>query len=154
MLKSSPNEITDSDNSVLLIPEIGLAHYGNLQLALNYVDLVSSLGLKTVKFQHHLSLYESSPSEQFRVKHRHFPYSSRFEYWDKMSLSESEWIYLYKYVLSKDLSFSIKINFLGLFNKISSVKLPVPGPISIILLSFIFVNFVIFLQIFLSIKKF
>ena len=110
ILVDSPFEISNVPNSLLLIPEIGLAHYGNLQLALNFVDLVAKLGLKVVKFQHHNCLYESSQNEQFRVSHEHFPFNNRYEYWKQTSFTTDEWSYLYSYVLDKGLSFSITPN--------------------------------------------
>ena len=57
-------------------------------------------------------------------------------------------------LFANNLSFSIHINFLGDVFKISIVKLPVPGPISIISLFLSDESDKIFFIIFLSIKKF
>ena len=46
------------------------------------------------------------------------------------------------------------INDFGFCLRISSVRAPLPGPISIIFLFLILVNFIILVIIFLSIKKF
>ena len=55
----------------------------------------------------------------------------------------SEYFNLSSFVNSK--SFSITINDLGLFFKISSVRAPLPGPISTIFLFLIFDKHIIFL---------
>ena len=110
-LVATPSELNHaSGESILLIPEIGLAHLGSLNLALNYIDLVAKLGLKVVKFQHHDPRFESSLHEEFRVNHPHFTQPSRYQYWQDTSFTSDQWLRLYQYTLDRGLAFSITPN--------------------------------------------
>ena len=100
---------TSTANS-LVIPEVGLAHVGNLTLAYGYIDCLHKLGFKCVKFQAHSSIFESSPDEQFRVVDARIPSKSRFEYWDNTSFSIKEWSLLSKYAHDLGLLFAITPN--------------------------------------------
>ena len=93
-----------------LIPEVGLAHSGSFTLACAYIDLVSKLGLTSIKFQHHNSAYESSPNEQFRTFDSRIISKSRYDYWNDTSFDISTWKRLVDYAHSKNLLFGITPN--------------------------------------------
>lgn len=94
----------------LLIPEVACAHLGNLTLSYAYIDYVASVGLKTVKFQAHDPLHESSPTEQFRILDDRIPYKDRYSYWEGTSFSIEEWQNLSIYAKNKGLLFCITPN--------------------------------------------
>jgi N,N'-diacetyllegionaminate synthase len=73
-----------------LIAEIGQVHEGSLGLALNYIDQLSKYGVSIVKFQMHLSEYESSEHEKWRVPFS-LQDSTRQEYWRRTGFSFDEW---------------------------------------------------------------
>ena len=106
---SDPVSCEFQGSNILLIPEVGLAHLGNLQLALNYIDFLAGIGLPIIKFQHHFSIFESSPTEPFRVSHDHFP-MSRHNYWEYTDFSDSDWKYIYSYAHQKGIAFAITPN--------------------------------------------
>lgn len=74
-----------------IIAEIGQAHDGSLGQLHAYIDAVAATGVNAIKFQTHIAEAESSPQEPFRVKFSKQD-STRFEYWQRMSFSESQWI--------------------------------------------------------------
>ena len=93
-----------------LIPEVGLAHAGSYTLACAYIDVVSELGLRAIKFQHHNSAYESSLNEKFRTSDSRIISRSRYDYWNDTSFKPSTWKLLVDYAHSKDLLFGITPN--------------------------------------------
>ena len=50
-----------------LVAEVGLSHDGSLGIAHSYLDICSSLGIDTIKFQMHIAEAESSLKENFRI---------------------------------------------------------------------------------------
>lgn len=74
-----------------IIIEIAQAHEGSLGILHSYIDAVSRTGADAIKFQTHIAQAESSEYEPFRVK---FSYedNTRFDYWERMSFTEAQWI--------------------------------------------------------------
>ena len=93
-----------SDHTFLLIPEVAQAHCGSYTLACAYIDLVHSLDLPLIKFQHHISNFESSPSEQFRFLDKRIISKSRFAYWEDYSFDIDTWARVVEYASSKNVS--------------------------------------------------
>jgi len=93
-----------------LIAEVGLAHGGSYTLASSYIKLCKDLGLNAVKFQHHCSFYESTPSESFRASSPHISSSSRSQYWDDTSFTIHQWTSLCKYAKSLNIDIGITPN--------------------------------------------
>lgn len=75
---------------VYLIAEIAQAHDGSLGILHSYIDALAETGINAIKFQTHIAEAESSPKEPFRTN---FSYQdkTRFDYWKRVSFSESEW---------------------------------------------------------------
>lgn len=79
-----------------IIAEIAQAHDGSLGAAHAYIDAVARAGVDAVKFQTHIADAESTPQEQFRVNI--FPQdSTRYEYWKRISFTESQWKGLFQH---------------------------------------------------------
>jgi N-acetylneuraminate synthase len=74
----------------LIIGEVGLAHDGSLGYAHAFIDGVARAGADAVKFQTHIAIAESTPSEPFRVKFSRQD-ASRFDYWKRMEFTEAQW---------------------------------------------------------------
>ncbi len=72
-----------------LIAEIGQAHNGSFQKALDYIEALSKTGVDAVKFQTHIAAAESSIFEPFRV--RFSDDKTRFDYWKRMEFSLEQW---------------------------------------------------------------
>jgi N-acetylneuraminate synthase len=69
---------------------VGLAHDGSLGYAHAFIDGVARAGADAVKFQTHIAIAESTPSEPFRVKFSRQD-ASRFDYWKRMEFTEAQW---------------------------------------------------------------
>lgn len=80
-----------------IIAEVGQAHEGNIVTLHSYIDAIAKTGVKTIKFQAHLSDYESSKFDKFRTKQKYSVYSSRKEYWKKMEFTKKQWIDIKKH---------------------------------------------------------
>ena len=80
-----------------IIAEVGQAHEGNIVTLHSYIDAIAKTGVKTIKFQAHLSDYESSKFDKFRTKQKYSVYSSRKEYWKKMEITKKQWIDIKKH---------------------------------------------------------
>ena len=80
-----------TNTSTQVIAEIGQAHDGSLGILHSYIDAVAATGVKFIKFQTHIAAAESSDKETFRIP---FSYqdSTRYQYWDRMSFSQEEWL--------------------------------------------------------------
>ena len=88
----------------LVIAEIGLAHDGSLGAAHAFIDGVAGTGADAVKFQTHIASAESSPGEAFRVNI--FPQDeNRYDYWERTSFTEGQWIGLKQHAEDKKLIF-------------------------------------------------
>ena len=74
----------------LVIGEVGQAHDGSLGLAHSFIDVIAGSGADAVKFQTHIAAAESTPSEPWRVKFSRQD-DSRYQYWQRMEFTESQW---------------------------------------------------------------
>ena len=73
-----------------IIAEIAQAHDGSLGMAHAYIDAVAKTGANAIKFQTHIAVAESSIHEPFRVKFSKQD-ATRYEYWQRMEFSLSQW---------------------------------------------------------------
>lgn len=87
-----------------LIVEVGNAHEGSLGIACSFVDIVKSTGAKCVKFQLHLTEFESSENEPFR-KNFSPQDKTRVDYWNRVGFSFEDWKYLVAHTRSAGLEF-------------------------------------------------
>ena len=87
-----------------LIAEIGQAHDGSLGILHSYIDRLSKVGIKIIKFQMHIAEAESSEWEPFRIN---FSYEddTRYDYWSRMSFSELEWKGIKEHCDSNEIEF-------------------------------------------------
>ena len=76
-----------------IIAEIGLVHEGSLGLAMSMAQSAISSGADIIKFQAHFPKHESSSKELFRTRFSKQD-SSRWDYWERTSFSESQWAQL------------------------------------------------------------
>jgi N-acetylneuraminate synthase len=74
----------------LIIGEVALTHDGSLGLAHAFVDAIANAGADAVKFQTHIAVAESTPSEPFRVKFSRQD-ATRYDYWKRMEFTEEGW---------------------------------------------------------------
>jgi len=79
-----------ANNDIFVIAEVGQAHDGSLGILHSYIDAVAETGANAVKFQTHIAEAESSINEPFRVKFSYVD-QTRFDYWKRMSFTESQW---------------------------------------------------------------
>ena len=77
-------------NNPFIIAEIGQAHNGSFQKALDYVDALAGTGIDAIKFQTHIAAAESSIHEPFRVKFSDQD-ATRFDYWKRMEFTKAQW---------------------------------------------------------------
>ncbi len=88
----------------LVIGEVGLTHDGSLGLAHAFVDEIARGGADAVKFQTHIAAAESTPAEPFRVKFSRQD-ATRYEYWQRMELTEEQWRGLAEHARERGLVF-------------------------------------------------
>ena len=74
----------------LVVAEIAQTHDGSLGTAHAYIDAVARTGANAIKFQTHIAASESTPGEPFRIKFSRQD-ASRYDYWKRMELTESQW---------------------------------------------------------------
>ena len=91
-------------SETIVIAEVAQAHDGSLESAHEYIDLIANAGANAVKFQTHIAHAESTIREPWRVK-MSTPDKTRFDYWQRMEFSESEWIELRDHCFKRGLSF-------------------------------------------------
>ncbi|MBL8059151.1 MAG: N-acetylneuraminate synthase family protein [Chthonomonas sp.] len=77
-------------NRCLVIAEVAQAHDGSLGMAHAFVDAAKAAGADMVKFQMHFASEESTPQEPWRVAFSRQD-QSRYEYWQRMEFSETQW---------------------------------------------------------------
>jgi len=87
-----------------IIVEIGNSHDGSLGIAKSFVDMAISAGASVVKFQMHIAEYESSESDEFRVRFSDQD-ATRVDYWNRVGFSAQEWENLSNYCDSKNIEF-------------------------------------------------
>jgi len=78
------------ENRCFVIAEIGLSHEGSLGVAIAMATKAAKCGVDAVKFQTHISEYESSKWEEFRVI-GNYQDKTRFEYWKRTSFTIDQW---------------------------------------------------------------
>lgn len=88
----------------MLVAEIGMAHEGSLGLAMSMAKKAKECGADAVKFQYHISEYESSKFENFRKKFS-LQDNSRFDYWKRTSFTINEWKLLRNFCKKINLNF-------------------------------------------------
>lgn len=79
------------DHKPYFIAEVGQAHDGSLGMAHSYIEAAAKAGADAVKFQTHIAAEESTKEDVWRVK---FSYQddTRYEYWERMEFSETQWL--------------------------------------------------------------
>ena len=87
-----------------IIAEIGNTHEGSLGIALSMIDMAAFAGADIVKFQLHLSEFESTIFEPFRTKSFSQDYS-RQDYWNRVSFTFDQWKIIKKHCDSKGVEF-------------------------------------------------
>ena len=92
------------NNDVYMIAEIGQAHDGSLGILHSYIDAIADTGVDAIKFQTHIAEAESSMEEPFRIN---FSYEddTRYDYWQRVSFSKSQWIEIKAHCEEKGLEF-------------------------------------------------
>ncbi len=87
-----------------IIAEIGQTHDGNINIAHAFIDAIAKTGANAIKFQTHIASEESTPDEPWRVK---FSYQdqTRYDYWQRMEFSETQWLGLKNHADEKGLHF-------------------------------------------------
>ena len=75
---------------MFIIAEVGQAHDGSFEIALEYIDALAKTGVNAVKFQIHIADAESSIHEPFRIKFSDRD-KTRFDYWKRMEFKLEEW---------------------------------------------------------------
>lgn len=91
-------------NSTKIIAEIGNSHEGSLGIALSMIDMAAFAGADIVKFQLHLSEFESSIFEPFRVK-SFSQDKTRTDYWNRVGFTLDQWLLIKKHCDSKGVEF-------------------------------------------------
>ncbi len=87
-----------------IIVEIGNMHEGSLGIALGFIDMVAASGANIVKFQMHLSEFEGTADEPFRVNFSKQD-RTRKEYWDRVNFTDNGWREISTYAGNKGLEF-------------------------------------------------
>ncbi len=88
----------------MIIAEVGQAHDGSLGTLHAYIDAVAATGVDAIKFQTHIAEAESSAAEPFRVNFS-LQDKSRYDYWQRMSFSHSQWREIKQHCDQCDLEF-------------------------------------------------
>ena len=73
-----------------IVAEVAQAHDGSLGTAHAYIDAVAKTGANAIKFQTHIAVAESTPSEQFRIKFSNQD-ATRYDYWKRMEFTADQW---------------------------------------------------------------
>ncbi len=87
-----------------IIVEIGNMHEGSLGIAFGFIDMVAASGAEIVKFQMHLSEFEGTADEPFRVNFSKQD-RTRKEYWDRVNFTDDGWREISDYAEGKGLEF-------------------------------------------------
>ena len=88
----------------LIIAEVAQTHDGSLGLAHSFIDAVADTGADAIKFQTHIAAAESTPEEPWRVKFS-LQDNSRYEYWQRMEFTETQWLGLKQHAAQRNLIF-------------------------------------------------
>ena len=87
-----------------IIAEVAQAHEGSLGLAHSFIDAAADSGADAIKFQTHLSKFESTFDEKFRYKFSSQD-KTRYEYWQRMEFNENQWSELFEHAKSRNIAF-------------------------------------------------
>lgn len=87
-----------------IIAEIGNIHEGSVGIASSLVDMAISAGADAVKFQMHISEFEATKDEPFRVNFSNQD-KTRIEYWDRVGFSHENWQFLREYCYKAGIEF-------------------------------------------------
>jgi len=80
----------NSRANCLIIGEVAQTHDGSLGLAHAFIDAIAKSGADAVKFQTHIAAEESTAAEPWRIKFSKQD-ESRFDYWQRMEFSDTQW---------------------------------------------------------------
>jgi N,N'-diacetyllegionaminate synthase len=92
------------DRGTTIIAEVAQAHDGSLGMAHAYIDAIAKAGADAVKFQTHIAMAESTPSEPWRVKFSSQD-ETRYDYWKRMEFTAEQWHGLKKHAVDRGLKF-------------------------------------------------
>lgn len=93
-----------SEGRCLIIGEVSQSHDGSLGMAHAFIDAIADAGADAVKFQTHIAAAESTPGEPWRVKFSRQD-KSRYEYWQRMEFTETQWLGLKQHADERGLLF-------------------------------------------------
>ena len=98
----------NTSNSCDIIAEIGLSHEGSLGFAFAFIENAKLSGANFVKFQHHISAFESSKTENFRVDFSEQD-KSRWDYWERTSFTIENWKKIIEHCKKFSLEFCVSV---------------------------------------------
>ncbi len=98
------NKKIGSGYPCFIIAEVAQAHEGSLGLAHSFIDAAADSGADAIKFQTHLSKYESTLDEKFRYNFSNQD-KTRYEYWQRMEFNEDQWKELFNHANSRNIAF-------------------------------------------------
>ena len=87
-----------------IIAELGNTHEGSLGIALSMVDMSANAGADIVKFQLHLSEFESTKYEPFRTK-SFSQDKTRLDYWNRVGFTLEQWKLIKNHCDSRKIEF-------------------------------------------------
>lgn len=93
-----------ADHGCFVVAEVAQTHDGSLGTAHAFIDAIASTGVDAVKFQTHIAAAESTPGEPWRTQVTTED-ASRYDYWERMEFSESQWRSLARHAQEKGLIF-------------------------------------------------
>lgn len=92
-----------------IIAEVGNAHDGSLGNAHAFIDAVHAAGADAVKYQCRIPERESTEAEQFRPG-TYFPQDkTRYQYWQRVSFTRSQWIRLSEHARDQNIEFGASV---------------------------------------------
>lgn len=91
-----------------LVAEVAQAHEGSINLAISYINIAKRCGYDAIKFQIHLTQYETTLDDKFRPGTINYNIN-RYNYWEKMEFTEDEWIKISNYCKKVDINLIISI---------------------------------------------
>jgi N,N'-diacetyllegionaminate synthase len=111
-------------NKTYIIAEVAQAHEGSLGIAHSYIDAAASAGVDAVKFQTHFAEFESSQSENFRIKVKYSQDMSRFDYWRRMEFTRDQWLGLKMHCDELGVDFISSAFSIEAFKLLEDIKVP------------------------------
>jgi N,N'-diacetyllegionaminate synthase len=92
----------------LIMAEIGLSHEGSVGLAKSSIAAAARAGADLVKFQMHISEFESSEKEPFRINFSTQD-QSRSDYWQRTGFSVDQWRDLVSFSREQKIEFCLSV---------------------------------------------